>query len=138
MDFDCWLLLNDNSSSPTVDKDWNQFFLLGIWNLWIQKNHKAFKNRACNPNLVKNVEMQVREFIYCVANQSEKKDLGLKEVKWTKPVAGWYKLNTNGSVNSASGIAGLEGLLGIIMASGSQVLQKRLLQIQALQLNYGV
>ena len=55
--------------------------------------------------------MQVREFIYCVANQSEKKDLGLKEVTWTKPIVGWCKLNTDGSINSASGIAGYGGLI---------------------------
>ena len=88
--------------------------------------------------MVKNVKIQVREFIYCVANQSEKKDLGLKEVTWTKPIAGWCKLNIDGSINSASGIVGYGGLIRIAMASGLQVLQKRLLQIQALQQNCGV
>ena len=57
---------------------------------------------------------------------------------WTKPIAGWGKLNTDGSINSASGIVGYGGLIRIAMASGLQVLQKRLLQIQALQQNCGV
>lgn len=55
--------------------------------------------------------MQVREFIYCVANQSEKKDKGLNEVKWTKPAVGWYKLNIDGLVNGANGHAGCGGLI---------------------------
>lgn len=55
--------------------------------------------------------MQVREFIYCVANQSEKKDKGLNEVKWTKLAVGWYKLNIDGLVNGANGHAGCGGLI---------------------------
>ena len=30
---------------------------------------------------------------------------------WTKPIAGWGKLNTDGSINSASGIVGYGGLI---------------------------
>ena len=41
--------------------------------------------------------MQVREFIYCVANSLEKNDMVSKEVKWAKPAIGWHKLNTDGS-----------------------------------------
>lgn len=55
--------------------------------------------------------MQVHEFMYCVANLSEKKDTGLKEVKWTKLANGWYKLNTDGLMNGANGFTGCCGLI---------------------------
>ena len=57
------------------------FFLFGIRNLWIQRNQKAFKAKPCNPDLLRFVEMQVCEFIYCVANSLEKNDMVSKEVK---------------------------------------------------------
>lgn len=55
--------------------------------------------------------MQVQEFIYCVDSQTTRKDRGLKEISWNKPAAGWYKLNTDGSVTSANGLAGCRGLI---------------------------
>ena len=96
-----------------MDKDyeWNYLFLFGIWNLWIQRNQKAFKAKPCDPNLLRLVEMQVREFIYCVANSLEKNDMVSKEVKWAKPAIGWHKLNTGGSFNGASGLAGCGELI---------------------------
>ena len=96
-----------------MDKDyeWNFLFLFGIWNLWIQRNQKAFKAKPCDPNLLRLVEMQVREFIYCVANSLEKNDMVSKEVKWAKPAIGWHRLNTDGSFNGASGLAGCGGLI---------------------------
>ena len=83
LDLDRWLLINANCFRLTVDKDyeWKNFFLFGIWNLWIQRNQKAFKAKPCNPDLLRFVEMQVCEFIYCVANSLEKNDMVSKEVK---------------------------------------------------------
>ncbi|KAL0011948.1 hypothetical protein SO802_007056 [Lithocarpus litseifolius] len=43
--------------------------------------------------------------------QLEKKDIGLKEIRWTKPADGWYKLNTDGPVTSANGLAGFGRLI---------------------------
>ena len=37
--------------------------------------------------------------------------MGLKEIRWTKPAAGWYKLNTDGSITSANGLVGCGGLI---------------------------
>ena len=40
-----WLHANAHSLHQAVHKDypWKCFFLFGVWNLWLQRNHKAFK-----------------------------------------------------------------------------------------------
>ena len=87
------------------------FFLLSLWNLWLQRNKKAFKQQSLNPNLVQVVEMQTRELMYCVLEPNTRKDILLRQVQWLKPAAGWHKLNTDGLVVNSSGLAGCGGLL---------------------------
>ena len=65
-----WLHINAYCPHQATHKDysWKCFFLFGIWNLWLQRNRKAFKQQEASPNLVWAVEIQVREFFYCMAN----------------------------------------------------------------------
>ena len=100
-----------SSQALSKDYDWNSFFLCGLWNLWLQRNRRAFKQQPSNPNLVKVVEMQMREFLYCVVDPSTGKDRHVKQVQWSKPVEGWLKLNTDGSVISTSGLSRCGGLI---------------------------
>ena len=62
-----WIKKNalDPSKGVGKDYDWSHFFLLGLWNLWLQRNRKAFEQQPANPMLVQVVEMQSRELIYC-------------------------------------------------------------------------
>nr|POF09460.1 putative ribonuclease h protein [Quercus suber] len=71
----------------------------------------AFKQQPPNPNLVRVVEMQTRELLYCVLEPNTGKDRHLKQVQWLKPSAGWHKLNTDGSVVSTIRLSGCGGLL---------------------------
>ena len=87
------------------------FFLLSLWNLWLQRNKKAFKQQSLNPNLVQVVEMQTCELMYCVLEPNTGKDRLLRQVQWLKPAPGWHKLNTDGLVVNSSGLAGCGGLL---------------------------
>ena len=87
------------------------FFLFGIWNLWLQRNCNAFKQQEASPNLVQAMEMQVREFFYCVANQEEIKNKIVKQVRLSKPEIGWPKLNTDGSFGGEGVSSGCGGLL---------------------------
>ena len=82
-DLDTWLCLNAKSNLITVGKDypWSSFFLFGIWQLWLQRNNKAFKQQNANPNLLKFVEMQVREFMYCVVDPGKEKGTIEKEAR---------------------------------------------------------
>ena len=54
-----WIKKNALDSSKVDGKDYDRciFFLLGLWNLWLQRNRKAFKQQSPNPNLVQVVEM---------------------------------------------------------------------------------
>lgn len=70
-----------------------------------------FKQQAPNINLLKCVEMQVREFMYCVAEPASFKEQSLNAIKWVKPVVNWFKLNTYGSVRDSTKLAGGGGLI---------------------------
>lgn len=50
--------------------------------------------------------MQVKEFIYFVVDPRKESAMIKREVRWLKLVDGWLKLNTDGSVVGASGLAG--------------------------------
>nr|POE61120.1 putative ribonuclease h protein [Quercus suber] len=108
-----WIKKNALDSFKAHGKDyrWCNFFLLGLWNLWLQRNNKAFRHQSLNPNLVQVVEMQTRELMYCVLEPDTGKESILRQVQWLKPAVGWHKLNTDGSVVSSCGLAGCGGLL---------------------------
>ena len=75
-----WIKKNalDSSKVHGKDYDWHNFFLLGLWNLWLQRNRKTFKQQPPNPNLVQVVEMQTLELMYCVLEPNTGKDKQLK------------------------------------------------------------
>nr|POE59880.1 putative ribonuclease h protein [Quercus suber] len=108
-----WIKKNALDSSKAHGKyyGWCNFFLLGLWNLWLQRNNKAFRQQSLNPNLVQVVEMLTRELMYCVLEPDTGKESLLQQVQWLKPAVGWHKLNTDGSVVSSCGMAGCGGLL---------------------------
>nr|POE84934.1 putative ribonuclease h protein [Quercus suber] len=108
-----WLQVNAHSPLRAVHKDypWKCFFLFGVWNLWLQRNRKAFKQQEASLNLVQAVEMQVREFFYCVANQDEIRNKEILHVRWSKPGDGWLKLNTDGSFGGEGVNSGCGGLI---------------------------
>ncbi|KAK7825178.1 putative ribonuclease h protein [Quercus suber] len=108
-----WLQVNAHSPLRAVHKDypWKCFFLFGVWNLWLQRNRKAFKQQEASLNLLQAVEMQVREFFYCVANQDEIRNKEILHVRWSKPGDGWLKLNTDGSFGGEGVNSGCGGLI---------------------------
>ena len=108
-----WIKKNalDPSKGLGKDYDWSHFFLLGLWNLWLQQNRKAFEQQPANPMLVQVVEMQSRELIYCFLETNTGFVRLLKQIQWLKPPVGWHKLNTDGSVAGSCGQSGCGGLL---------------------------
>ena len=108
-----WLHINSTSKLLTNDKDypWCLFFLLGIWYLWLQRNRKIFGSQCMSSNGVQKVEMQTREFFYCIADPRKRRTKVPRLIKWLKPPVGWWKLNTDGSFLGSSGVAGGGGLI---------------------------
>ena len=108
-----WIKKNalDSSKGLGKDYDWRHFFLLGLWNLWLQRNRKAFGQQSANPNLVQVVEMQSRELLYCVLETNTGFVRLLKQIQWLKPPEGWHELNTDGSVVCSTRLSGCGRLL---------------------------
>ena len=108
-----WIKKNalDSSKGLGKDYDWRHFFLLGLWNLWLQQNRKAFEQQPANLKLVQVVEMQSRELLYCVLETNTGVVRLLKQIQWLKPPEGWHKLNIDGSVVGSNGQSGCGGLL---------------------------
>ena len=55
--------------------------------------------------------MQVKEYFDCVKGFGDNRSSTSKEVRWMKPVVGWLKLNTDGSMMDDSGVPGCGGLI---------------------------
>ena len=49
--------------------NWGNYFVFGIWYLWIQRNKISFNNENIKPALHTIVEKQVLEFICCLGQQ---------------------------------------------------------------------
>lgn len=61
------------------------------------------------------MEMQTREYLYCVADSRKGKTKTSRLVRWLKQPDGWWKLNMDGSFLASLGLAvegGLSGTLG--------------------------
>ena len=108
-----WIKKNalDSSKGLGKDYDWRHFFLLGLWNLWLQRNRLAFEQQPANSKLVQVVEMQSRELLYCVLETNTGVVRLLKQIQRLKPLEGWHKLNMDGLVVDSSGQSGCGGLL---------------------------
>ena len=108
-----WIHANSNSKLLASDKDypWCVFFLLGIWTLWLQRNRKIFGQQCTNSNIMQLVEMQTKEFLYCVADLRKGKTETSRLVKWLKPHDGWWKLNTDGFFLASSRLVSGGGII---------------------------
>lgn len=53
VDLETWIRDNAICSTQAKTKDypWSSFFLFGIWNIWLQRNRKTFKQMAANSSL---------------------------------------------------------------------------------------
>lgn len=90
---------------------WNHVFLFGIWLIWKDRNLCTFRNKNSNPNLGKEIVERASEYFFCASSSLVFKQTIPKNIRWEKPRAGWYTLNTVGSAASNSGLAGGGGLI---------------------------
>lgn len=95
-----WNRINARCLVPAMGKSypWAQFFLFGIWHLWIHRNKRVFQPSHTSLNLCKLVKSQVYEFWLCVLDQAIPKSGAVVDVGWVKPSINWAKLNIDGSV----------------------------------------
>ena len=108
----------DSSKGRGKDYDWCHFFLLGLRNLWLQQNNKAFKQQPSNPNLVQVVEMQSRELLYCVLEPNTRKVRHLNQIQWINLLQVGINLIQMARWLIQMGCQGAAGCLEIVLGSG--------------------
>ena len=90
---------------------WAQYFLFGIWHLWIRRNKRLFQPTHISPDLCNIVESQVYKYWYCVLDHAKPRKGVSVAAGWVKPSVNWSKLNTVGSAQGNPRLAGGGGLI---------------------------
>ena len=79
--------------------------------MWKSRNNFVFNRKEQNPKLSLEIENQVMEFLCYVASPRSPARNVIIGIRWEKPLAGWKKLNTDGSCVGRTGKAGCGGII---------------------------
>ena len=110
--FEIWLKNNCLSEVRHLGSiPWCFLFLFAVWNLWKNRNRVVFENSIPNLTLDKICLSQAKEYYYCVSKAKQVVSKAVILVKWSKPIPGWHKLNTDGASLGNLGKAGGGGLI---------------------------
>ena len=90
---------------------WSVIFLFAIWITWKSRNNFAFKGKSPNLALARDIKKQAVEYFFYAYSSKSVARLTLRPIKWEKPQSGWIEMNTDGSSNESSRIAGCGGVL---------------------------
>ena len=86
-------------------------FPFAVWFLWKHHNKVVFDNIPLNMNLHNLCLSQALEFFFCVRKVRKVNQRCFIQVSWTKPLEGWFKLNTDGALAGNPGKARGGGLI---------------------------
>lgn len=108
-----WILLNgkNNSSCGQGKPPWKILFSFAVWCFWKSRNMFVFNGKNQNPDLHKEIMHQAVEFYYCVQSPRNPNHKIMRAIHWERPIAGWKKLNTDGSCLGGVDRAGCGGLV---------------------------
>ena len=108
-----WLKANCLSSHDILSNSmpWKILFAFTVWNLWKHRNRVVFENSVLNPRLHSTCIKQAVDYFYCIRKSTYAKRWSSVQVQWTKPEAGWCKLNTDGASLGNPRKAGGGGLI---------------------------
>ena len=94
-----WLKTNCLSNHDILSNGvpWKNLFTFTVWNLWKHRNRVIFENSILNPRLHYTCIKQAVDYYHCIGKSIYAKRWSSIQVQWTKPGAGWCKLNTDGA-----------------------------------------
>nr|POF23069.1 putative ribonuclease h protein [Quercus suber] len=96
---------------PRPRVPWEILFPQAVWTLWLHRNKVIFQTGKIEEGTSACCVKKGVEFYAIVPNGPNKPRRTLVQVRWLKPLRGWTKLNTDGSVIGNPLKAGEGGLL---------------------------
>ena len=60
----------------------------------------VFNGKTQNPRLATEIIHRAMEFTFCASTCAKASSRIIMQVRWEKPQAGWFKLNTDGALGS--------------------------------------
>ena len=110
--FETWLKTNCLSGMKHKGTTpWCTFFIFMLWSLWKNRNHVVFENTIPNPRHDKVCLSQAKDYYYYISKAKQITPKIAIPVRWSKPILGWFKLNTDGASLGNPGKAGSGGLI---------------------------
>lgn len=85
--------------------------MFAIWMIWKNRNQYVFKEGVQNLNVAKEILARAMEYSDCASSHTAAKKMVLKSIRWEKPIAGWTKLNMDGSPLDTLRLAGGGGVV---------------------------
>ena len=90
---------------------WSTLFLFTVWSIQKNRNKIVFDNAIPNSSLHKICLSQAYEYSFYVSKSKIIAQKVVVPVRWSKPLEGWYKLNTDGASFGNLGKAGGGGII---------------------------
>ncbi|OMO88470.1 reverse transcriptase [Corchorus capsularis] len=107
-----WIDLNLSSSMSFRNTPWPTLFAYSCWAIWKARNSRTFLGKVALPFTVKTQAVNLSiEFFHLAFNNTTAIKRNEILVSWIPPLQGWFKLNSDGSVEGNPGIAGSGGAI---------------------------
>lgn len=94
-----------------MNPPWKTLFSFAVWNIWKSRNNFVFQRKRLNQQLQVEILNQTAKFVHCIASPKLMTRRCVKRIRWEKPLVGWMKLNTDGSMFGSLGVAGCGGVI---------------------------
>ncbi|KAK8541661.1 hypothetical protein V6N12_014288 [Hibiscus sabdariffa] len=117
LEFQNWLIINIKHPQlyPINSGNWDVVFDTLFWNNWVNRSYRLFSLDLVSSKGIYQRSMRMVAELDCASfvlrqNQRTPTLPGLSVARWETPLAGWIKVNTDGSRNAGSGLASCGGV----------------------------